>query len=105
MDPGATEETYTIDFRQINEKIVVRAKVNDGSFQDFVVDTGAENTVLTRGTAQRLGITPVTYTLSAGVGDVGLRDLQLARINSLELGPLKLRNVPCLVKDPPLRDL
>src|SRR5713101_4969567 len=88
-----------------NEKVVVRAKVNNGSFQDFVVDTGAENTILTRPTAQRLGITPVTYTLSAGVGNVGLRGLQLARINSLDLGPLKLRNVPCLIKDPPLRNL
>jgi tetratricopeptide (TPR) repeat protein len=104
-DPGADEQTYTIDFRLISEKVVVRAKVNDGSFQDFVVDTGAENTILSRPTAQRLGITPITYTLSAGVGDVGLRGLQLARINSLELGPLKLRNVPCLVKDPPLRNL
>jgi predicted aspartyl protease/Flp pilus assembly protein TadD len=105
MDPGSDDGTYTIDFRLINEKVIVRAKVNDGSFQDFVVDTGAENTVLSRPTAQRLGVTPITYTLSAGVGDVGLRGLQLARINSLELGPLKLRNVPCLIKDPPLRDL
>jgi tetratricopeptide (TPR) repeat protein len=105
MDPGAEDQTYTVEFRLVNEKVVVRAKVNDGSFQDFVVDTGAENTILTRPTAQRLGITPVTYTLSAGVGDVGLRGLQLARINSLELGQLKLRNVPCLIKDPPLRNL
>ena len=100
-----TSRSYTVDFRLVNDKVVVRAKVNDGSFQDFVVDTGAENTVLSRPTAQRLGITPITYTLSAGVGDVGLRGLQLARINSLELGALKLRNVPCLIKDPPLRNL
>ena len=105
IDPAAETETYTIDFKLVNEKIVVRAKVNEGSFQDFIVDTGAENTVITRGTAQRLGITPITYTLSAGVGEVGLRGLQLARINTLELGLLKIRNVPCLVKDPPLRDL
>ena len=65
----------------------------------------SENTVITRPTAQRLGITPITYTLSAGVGDVGLRGLQLARIDSLELGSLKLRNVPCLIKNPPLRDI
>lgn len=105
IDPGTEAETYTIDFRLVNEKVIVRAKVNDGSFQDFVVDTGAENTVLSRPTAQRLGVTPITYTLSAGVGDVGLRGLQLARINTLELGTLKLRNVPCLIKDPPLRDI
>jgi tetratricopeptide (TPR) repeat protein len=105
MDPAPDDQLYTIDFRLINDKVVVRAKVNDGVFQDFVVDTGAENTVLSRPTAQRMGITPITYTLSAGVGDVGLRGLQLARINTLELGLLKLRNVPCLIKDPPLRDL
>ena len=81
-----TTDSTPIDFRLVNDKVVVRAKVNDGSFQDFVVDTGAENTVITRPTAQRLGITPITYTLSAGVGDVGLRGLQLARIDSLELG-------------------
>jgi hypothetical protein len=39
------------------------------------------------------------------VGDSGLRGLELARIDSLELGQLKLRNVPCLIKDPPLRGL
>jgi predicted aspartyl protease len=105
MDPGTEDQLYTIDFRVVNEKVVVRAKVNDGSFQDFVVDTGAENTVISRPTAQRLGVQPITYTLSAGVGDVGLRGLQLARINSLELGTLKVRNIPCLIKDPPLRDL
>jgi predicted aspartyl protease/Flp pilus assembly protein TadD len=105
MDPGAEDQTYTVDFRLEKEKIIVRAKVNGSAPQDFVVDTGAESTVITRPTMQRLGITPVTYTLSAGVGDVGLRGLQLARIDSLDLGPLRLRNVPCLVKSPPLRDV
>ena len=104
-DAGVEDQLHTIDFRLVNDKVIVRAKVNEGSFQDFVVDTGAENTVLTRTTAQRLGVTPITYTLSAGVGEVGLRGLQLARINTLELGPLKLRNVPAMIKDPPLRDL
>ena len=105
MDPGADDQTHTVDFRLEKEKIIVRAKVNGSSAQDFVVDTGAESTVITRPTLQRLGITPVTYTLSAGVGDIGLRGLQLARIDSLELGTLKLRNIPCLVKSPPLRDV
>ena len=104
-DPESDNKLYTVDFRLVNDKVVVRAKVNDASAQDFVIDTGSENTVITRGTAQRLGITPVTYTLSAGVGRIGLRGLQLARIDSLELGSLKMRNVPCLIKNPPLRDI
>jgi len=104
-DANSDDKLYTVDFRLVNDKVVVRAKVNDASAQDFVIDTGSENTVITRTTAQRLGITPVTYTLSAGVGRVGLRGLQLARIDSLEVGSLKVRNVPCLIKNPPLRDI
>src|SRR5262245_27105350 len=80
-EPGADDRLYTVDFRLVNEKVVVRAKINDASAQDFVVDTGSENTVITRNTAQHLGIQPITYTLSAGVGRIGLRGLQLARID------------------------
>jgi len=105
VDPSTDAQVYTVDFRLVNEKVVVRAKVNDAPLQDFVVDTGSENTVITRATAAKLGITPVTYTLSAGVGRIGLRGLQLARIDTLELGALKLHNVPCLIKNPPLRDI
>jgi tetratricopeptide (TPR) repeat protein len=104
-DTTNDDRLFTVDFRLVNEKVVVRAKVNDASAQDFVVDTGSENTVITRTTAQHLGIQPITYTLSAGVGRVGLRGLQLARIDSLELGALKIRNIPCLIKNPPLRDI
>ena len=39
------------------------------------------------------------------VAFAGLRGLQLARLDSLELGTLKLKNVPCIIKSPPLRDL
>jgi len=104
-DPGTDDMVYTVDFRLVNEKVVVRARVNDSGPQDFVVDTGAENTVITEVTARRLGVAPITYTLSAGVGETGLRGLQLARIDSLEFGSLKLRNVPVIIKSPPLRDL
>jgi Flp pilus assembly protein TadD/predicted aspartyl protease len=104
-DPGADERIYTIDFRLVNDKVMVRAKVNGAAPQDFVVDTGSENTVVSRHTAHRLGITPITYTLSAGVGERGLRGLQLARIDSLEIGALKMRNVPALIKNPPLQDI
>jgi tetratricopeptide (TPR) repeat protein len=105
MEPGAEDQSFTMDFRLVKDKVIVRAKINGGSPHDFVIDTGAENTVLTRPTAQRHGVSPITYTLSAGVGEMGLRGLQLARIDTLELGALKLRNVPCMIKDPPLRNM
>jgi predicted aspartyl protease len=96
---------HTVPFRLVKDKIIVRARVNDSAEMDFVVDTGAEQTVLSRRVAQRLGIVPITYTLSAGVGEIGLRGLQLARLDSLQIGTLKVRTVPCLIKNPPLRDL
>ena len=54
------------------EKIVVKAKVNGGKPQDFVLDTGSEETVMSRETASRERVRPITYTLSAGVGEVGI---------------------------------
>jgi Flp pilus assembly protein TadD/predicted aspartyl protease len=106
-DPGTDARLFSVPFKLVNQKVVVRARVNGAREQDFIVDTGSENTVVTRPTAQRLGILPITQALSAGVGDVGLRGLQLARIDTLEVGDLKLRNVPALIKNPPLvmRDL
>jgi Flp pilus assembly protein TadD/predicted aspartyl protease len=105
MEPGDETGIFTVDFRLVNDKVVVRARVNDSSLRDFVVDTGAESTMLSGSTARRLGVTPVAYTLTAGVGGLGLRGLQLARIDTLEIGDLRLRNVACTIKDPPLRDL
>jgi tetratricopeptide (TPR) repeat protein/predicted aspartyl protease len=104
-ESGGEDTVYTVNFRIVNDKVIVRARVNGSSPQDFVVDTGAENTVVNERTAQRLHIVPITNTLSAGVGEVGLRGLQLARIDTLEVGTMKLRNVPCIIKNPPLRNL
>jgi len=50
-------------------------------------------------------VRPVTFTLSAGVGEVGLRGLQLGRLDSFEIGTLKLENVPVLIKAPALRGI
>jgi Flp pilus assembly protein TadD/predicted aspartyl protease len=98
---GNPGQVYTVPFRLEDDKVVVRAKVNGGS-KDFVVDTGAEMASLTRPTAEREGVAPVTYTVSAGVGDVGLRGLQLGRMDKFEVGDLKFRNVPAIIKSPGL---
>jgi predicted aspartyl protease len=105
MDPAVGALLHTVEFRLVNDKVIVRGKVNGGNEMDFIVDTGSEQTVISRTTAQKQGVTPIVYTLSAGVGEVGLRGLQLGRLDSLEIGTLKIRNLPCLIKNPPLKDL
>jgi hypothetical protein len=105
IDPADATRLHTLPFRLVKDKIVVQARVNGGGPQDFILDTGSEETVISGDTARRERIRAVTYTLSAGVGEVGLRGLQLARLNSLELGTLKIRNVPVLIKNPALRGI
>jgi hypothetical protein len=105
IDGDGARLLHTVPFRLVKDKVIVQGRVNGGSPQDFVLDTGSEETVLSRQTASRAGVAPITYTLSAGVGEVGLRGLQLGRLDSLEIGTLKIRNLPVLIKNPALRGL
>ncbi|HEY7285565.1 MAG TPA: retroviral-like aspartic protease family protein [Vicinamibacterales bacterium] len=105
VDFVSDAQTWTVPIRIEHEKVLVRLKVNGGSASDFVLDTGAEQTVVSRDIARKRGVVPITYIQSAGVGDVGLRGLQVGRIDMLEVGDLKIRNVPCLIKNPPLGEL
>ncbi|MEW6320557.1 MAG: aspartyl protease family protein [Acidobacteriota bacterium] len=99
------DRLHTVDFKVVDDKVVIQARVNGGRPQDFVVDTGSELTTISRPTASARGVRPITYTLTAGVGEVGLRGLQLGRLDTLEIGTLKMSNVPVLIKAPALRNI
>ena len=79
--------------------------MNKGPLMDFVLDTGAEQTVISRETQSRMGIRSIVNILSAGVGDLGVRELELTRLDDLEIGTLKVHNVPSIIKNPPLSGL
>jgi Flp pilus assembly protein TadD/predicted aspartyl protease len=102
---SSPDQVYTLPFRLENEKILIQGRVNGGRPHDFIVDTGAELSTISRLTGEKDGVTPITYTVSAGVGEVGLRGLQLGRIDKLEFGPLRVKHVPCIIKSPALQDL
>jgi tetratricopeptide (TPR) repeat protein len=98
-------QSWTVPIRIEHDKVLVSVKVNGGGPSDFVLDTGAEQTVVSRDLARKRGVQPIIYMQTAGVGDVGMRGLQVGRIDLLDVGPLRVRNVPCLIKNPPLGDL
>jgi tetratricopeptide (TPR) repeat protein len=98
LDEKAAQQLHTVDFRLVDDKVLVKARVNNQNPQEFVLDTGSEQTTISRQTASYAGVRPITYTLSAGVGEVGLRGLQLGRLDSFEIGTLKLSNVPVMIK-------
>jgi predicted aspartyl protease len=104
-DPSSATAIHKVPFRLVKDKIVVSGRVNGGRPIDFVLDTGAEMTVLGRRAAERARIPALGFTVSAGVGEAGLRGLQLARIDELEIGSYRVRNVPTIIKSPPLRGL
>jgi predicted aspartyl protease/Flp pilus assembly protein TadD len=104
IDSPPASGTWTIPIRIRGDKVTVEGKVNGGS-QEFLLDTGAERTVISLDVARRRGVVPIAAMQTAGVGGVGLRGLEVGRIETLEVGGLKVRNVPCLIKNPPLGGL
>ncbi|MEZ5416914.1 MAG: retroviral-like aspartic protease family protein [Vicinamibacterales bacterium] len=105
LDDESRGRLHTVPFKLVKDKVIVRARVNGGRLVDFVLDTGSEQTTISRQVGQRAGVVPITYTLSAGVGEVGLRGLQLARLDTFEVGTLKLHDVPVLIKNPALKGI
>jgi predicted aspartyl protease len=105
VDAATAAAVFSVPFRLVRDKIVVEGRVNGGRPTDFVLDTGAEMTVIGRRTAARAGVLALGFTLSAGVGESGLRGLQLGRLDELQIGQFKMRHVPTLIKNPPLSGL
>ena len=105
LRPDQVGEVHTIPFRLQRDKVIVRGRVNGSDPMDLVVDTGAEQMVMSKPSAQRVGIRPITNTLSAGVGRVGFRGLESGRVDTLEVGTLHVSNVPTIIKNPPLSGL
>ena len=103
--PDQAGRMHTIPFRLERDKVVVRGRINGGDLMNLVIDTGAEQMVLSKPTAESHRIRPIVNTLSAGVGDIGLRGLEMGRADSLEIGTLTVRNVPAIIKNPPLSGL
>src|SRR5215207_2785769 len=48
IEDEAANSLHTVDFRVVDEKVIVRARVNGGRTQDFVLDTGSELTTISR---------------------------------------------------------
>ena len=101
------DQTFTIPFRIENDKVLVEARINGGTPIDVVVDTGAEHSSLTPDVARAAHVEALTVIPTAGIGEreTGFRDLQMGRINTLEIGRLRVKNVACFIKAPALTNV
>ena len=93
----APGRVHRVPFRLSNRKIVVQGRVNRVPVE-FVLDTGSERTGLSDVTARRAGVASITATLTAGVGVAALRRLELGRADSIEVGTMRVRNVPVAIR-------
>ncbi len=105
LDEQSRGRLHTVPFKLVKDKVIVKGRINGDRWVDFVLDTGSEQTTISRQIGQSAGVVPITYTLSAGVGEVGLRGLQLARLDSFEVGTMKVKDVPVLIKNPALKGI
>jgi predicted aspartyl protease len=93
----APGRVHRVPFRLSNRKIVLQGRVNRVPVE-FVLDTGSERTGLSDVTARRAGVASITATLTAGVGVAALRRLELGRADSIEVGTMRIRNVPVAIR-------
>lgn len=97
MDEDDVDRLHRVPFRLVNKKIVLRGRVNRLPVE-FVLDTGSERTGVSDTTARRAGVGTITSTLTAGVGIAALRRLDMGRADELEVGTLRMRNVPVALR-------
>ena len=99
MRPEDAAAVHTIPFKLVRNKVVIQGRLN-GAQVEWVLDTGAERTGISFDLAYRARIKTVTSTLTAGVGRASLRRVQLGRADRLEIGTMRMTNVPVSIRDP-----
>ena len=92
-------QTHTVPFRLAKNKVLVRVQINGRYTTELVLDTGAERIGLSSETARRAGVAPVSMSVIAGVGAAGYRPLALARAETLQIGSLRIANVPVSIRN------
>ncbi len=100
------EQAEPITISQGLNLIFANVMVGDRGPFEFIVDTGASQTVFTERLVGELGLTPITSTLIYGIGGDGRVDSGIYRIDRLTFGGVELRNLPVgTFSDPLLGEL
>ncbi len=87
-----------IHFRQVHDTLVVVSMManGDGPF-DFVLDTGADTTVVDPSLASKLSLVPLSHAQRTSL--VGVQALTVSSLTTLATGPAHVESLPVLVQD------
>jgi hypothetical protein len=106
-----SEEIGTIDapanldpirFRTSLNLIFTNVTINGKGPYDFVIDTGATQTVVSEKLAMETGLQQVTSTFVFGIGGTGKVETKLYKMKEIALGAVKVRNTPVGTFNDPL---
>ena len=89
---------FTKQFNLLFTEVMVNGK---GPFS-FVIDTGASQTVFSESLGEQLGLKPVTTTIIHGVGGLGKVDSKIYKADELQIGDVRIKNLPVGTFDDPL---
>jgi predicted aspartyl protease len=96
---GLKNGPVEIPFEIVSNEILIKSKVNDGNEYRFIVDTGATQNVMDQASANAVGaVSKGEYSLTTGSGFMKMGN---ANLKSIELGAIRLENVPMAVADLP----
>ncbi len=94
-------ESTKISFELVGNRPVLPLKVNGRNEQlNFVLDTGSGISVISKATAKRLKIKPITRGgFAKGIGGDGKFEIIYGFLNELKIGDVRVRNVPVYIRE------
>lgn len=97
--PGGRDRTV-VSFESIDGRPILQVRVNGHKEPlRFVLDTGSGMSVISEQTAQLLGLRPIAKGgLARAVGGGGRFEIVYSFIDSLEIGEVKVENVPVYIR-------
>ena len=98
----APEQPAAMPFRAMLNLIFTPLTINGQGPYNFVIDTGATQTVISERVATSQGIKPVTTTIMHGVGGAGKIESKMYKVDELVIGDVKLKNLPVGTFNDPL---
>jgi predicted aspartyl protease len=94
----------TVPFERQGNLVIVEGVVNGSIPVKFVLDTGAEITILPRSLGTQLGIDPNSGVLITMRGMGGSADVPLVEVKSITVGAAEGTNIDVLLSDTPVKD-
>ncbi len=93
------DDRTVIQFEAPDRRPILKVRINGSKDLRFVLDTGSGMSVISEETARKLGIKPIARGgMARAVGGGGRFEIVYGYVSSLEIGDVKIGNVPVYIR-------